>query len=211
MFNLTEFISTGKNYCDDFFAQNLEVILGSFRQINNTLSRMPEKCSPEVYYKKVRPYIFGFENVVYDGVPSCSFFSGKKEQTFRGETGAQSSIIPSVLAALGIKHKSSMLTEHLDDMRRYMPPSHRGFIKHLEESTSIREFLTKQKDLSNYIKNVYNAVVDELCKFREIHFSYAVDYIQKKCDNPSGTGGTPYVKWLNDLVQETKTHHLKVV
>ena len=45
---------------------------------------MPEGCSAEVYFKKVRPYIFGFTDIVYEG---CF---GDVPQSYRGETGAQS-------------------------------------------------------------------------------------------------------------------------
>jgi indoleamine 2,3-dioxygenase len=209
IYNLTEFLDSGKAPNDDFFAENLEVICSSFKGINTVLERMPEKCSPDVYFRKVRPYIFGFENVVYENVPSCSFFSGAKEQSFRGETGAQSSIVPAVLAAFGVKHQQSILTHHLDDMRKYMPRNHRGFVSHLEgSSVNIRDGIINNK-LDKYVRATYNNIILQLCRFREIHFGYAVDYIQKKCDNPTGTGGTPYVKWLKELTEETKSYLLK--
>jgi hypothetical protein len=40
---------------------------------------------------------------------------------FRGETGAQSSIMPTLVAFMKIPHRPSMLTNHLADMRKYMP------------------------------------------------------------------------------------------
>ena len=33
---------------------------------------------------------------------------------------------------------------------------------------------------------------------------YAVNYIEKKVDNPLGTGGTPYIPWLKQLIEETR-------
>ncbi len=59
----------------------LETAAGSMALMNRTLDRMPEACSPEVYFKKVRPYIFGFTNIIYEG---CF---GNAPQNYRGETG----------------------------------------------------------------------------------------------------------------------------
>jgi site-specific DNA recombinase len=43
---------------------------------------------------------------------------------FRGETGAQSSIMPLLVAFMKIPHCTSMLTTYLIDMRNYMPAEH---------------------------------------------------------------------------------------
>ena len=52
---------------------------------------------------------------------------------FRGETGAQSSIVPSLDAALGILHKDDPLRTYLVETRDYMPPKHRAFIEAIEQ------------------------------------------------------------------------------
>ena len=85
-----------------------------------TLRRIPEKMDPALYYKTFRPYIRFFEGVVYEGVDSLPL-------NFRGETGAQSSVIPTVVAFLKVPHQPSMLTDHLADMRRFMPERTSGF------------------------------------------------------------------------------------
>jgi indoleamine 2,3-dioxygenase len=176
----------------------MDQALAGLRAMNRTLNRMPEGCSPEVYFRKVRPYIFGFTDVVYEG---C----GDGPRTYRGETGAQSSIIPTVLSALGIRHQSSLLTQHLADMRDYMPAPHRRFI---EEQPSIREDVVRlARDGGPHgrrLREQYNAGVQEVIAFRSRHFEYAVNYIQKKVANPLATGGTPYVPWLHQLIEETK-------
>ena len=56
------------------------------------LRRIPEKMDPALYYKTFRPYIRFFENVVYEGVETGPL-------DFRGETGAQSSIMPTARGA----------------------------------------------------------------------------------------------------------------
>src|SRR5262249_32252511 len=103
------------------------------------------------------------------------------------ETGAQSSIVPTMLRFLGIQHKNSLLTAHLEDMLNYMPAPHREFIR---ETVSVRDFVIKHR---GELKDVYNKCLDELIAFRTRHFEYAVNYIEKKVDNPIATGGTPYI------------------
>src|SRR5207247_235586 len=123
----------------------LEATRASLNAMNQTMLRMPEGCRPEVYFRKVRPYIFGFTNVVYEGCADTS------PRTYRGETGAQSSIVPTMLAALGVRHKDSLLTTHLEDMRQYMPAPHREFIR---EQRSVRDYVARFG--SNRLRELYN-------------------------------------------------------
>jgi indoleamine 2,3-dioxygenase len=184
-------------------ARSLEQIHGGLKAMNRTMARMPEGCSSEVYFRKVRPYIFGFDNIIYEG---CF---GDVPQSFRGETGAQSSIIPAVNAALGIRHKDSLLTRHLDDMRNYMPAEHRRFIEsQVSVRARVKEVVGHNESDAALVKDLYNACVAEVIAFRSRHFEYAVNYIQKKVDNPLATGGTPYITWLKQLIAETETHYL---
>jgi indoleamine 2,3-dioxygenase len=179
-------------------ADRLETTAASLHAMNQTLNRMPEACSPDVYFRKVRPYIFGFNDLVYEG---CF---NNVPQSYRGETGAQSSIVPTMLMALGIEHQNSMLIQHLEDMRKYMPAPHREFIL---TQPSVRDEAIRHQDEPR-VKDAYNACIREMIAFRSRHFEYAVNYIEKKVDNPIATGGTPYVPWLRQLIEETKAFYL---
>jgi hypothetical protein len=54
-------------------------------------------------------------------------------QQLYGETGAQSAILHSLDAALGIQHDAcSWMRRYVQDMRQYMPPQHRRFVASLE-------------------------------------------------------------------------------
>ncbi len=175
----------------------------SFKSVNETLKRMPEGCRPDVYFERVRPYIFGFDDVVYE---NCF---KNEPMSFRGETGAQSSIIPFAQTILGVKHKQTMLVEHLKIMRQYMPEPHRKLL----EDAGNNEFnlWDSLKDKSVYPashRELYNDFLKEFITFRKQHIQYAVDYIQKKVVNPKGTGGTPYVPWLYQLVEESESFYL---
>ena len=175
-------------------------IATGLRKMRDTLDRMPEECSPDVYFREVRPYIFGFEDVVYEG---CF---NDQPQSYRGETGAQSSIIPALLALLGIEHKDSILTRHLSDMQAYMPKDHRRFVLQMESGGSLRNFLASHRVPE--LVEAYNRCVRELFGFRSTHLLYAITYIQAKVANPAGTGGTPYMDWLGQLRDETLSNLL---
>ena len=114
---------------DDALQTHLEVINTSMKKVNGIFKRVPEKCDPYVYYHRVRPYIFGWKNnpdlpmgLIYEG------FYKNKPQQFRGETGAQSSIIPLLDALFDVKHKKDSLRDYLEEMLLYMPPAHRELI-----------------------------------------------------------------------------------
>lgn len=182
----------------------LDTMGNCMSKVNKTMDRMTENCSPEIYFNRVRPYIFGFQNVNYEGTDMGLV-------SFRGETGAQSSIIPAMQSVLGIMHKQSMLTDHLTDMRNYMPAPHRKFLESLEENFASKNHITIRESVLNNpsLHETYNECLNQFIKFRKTHLQYAVDYIEKKVDDPTGTGGTPYIKWLSELIKESEEYLIK--
>ena len=162
------------------------------------LRRIPEKMSPALYYKTFRPYIRFFEGVEYEAeVPGAQVAAGSAalvRMNFRGETGAQSSIVPMLVAFMKIPHRPSMLTNHLADMRNYMPAEHRRLLETVESMPGVRGLASKHN---------YNAVLDAIAEFRSVHIGWAQEYINRWTDDPRGTGGTPYMKWLKQLIEET--------
>ncbi|MDZ4785753.1 MAG: hypothetical protein SGJ02_06730, partial [bacterium] len=149
--------------CDQLDSQGLINALKdvsiSLININKTMDRMTEHCDPYIYYNRVRPYIHGWKDnpstpngIIYDGVIE---YKGHP-QKFRGETGAQSSIIPALDALLGIHHDNDPLRHYLNEMRDYMPPKHNEFIKSVEAHGSIRNFVSKNKETNIELKDIYN-------------------------------------------------------
>lgn len=175
------------------------------------LGRMPERCDPYIYFHRVRPYIFGWRNnpslpdgVVYEGVDEYKGVG----QKFRGETGAQSAIIPAMDGVLGIEHERDELREYLMEMRTYMPPKHVAFIQAVEAGPSVRNFVTTVKKSS--LTQVFNDCIELVANFRAMHLQYAGTYIHAQAQatpgNPSavGTGGTPFMIYLRKHRDETK-------
>ena len=202
--------------CDQDTPENeisnlLQKICLSMRRVNEVFSRMPEKCDPYIYYHRVRPFIFGTKDnpdlkngLVYGGQ------FDNEPQFFRGETGAQSSIIPSLDGALQIAHTKDHLRHYLNEMRDYMPPKHREFISKLEKKSQVKKLVENSKRLSEQ----YNECLEEIRAFRAMHLEYAGTYIHKQSQikNPfgrggstiTGTGGTPYMTYLKKHRDETE-------
>jgi indoleamine 2,3-dioxygenase len=104
--------------------------------------------------------------------------------------------MPSLVALMKIPHQPSLLTNHLADMRNFMPAEHRALIAEIEAIPDVR-------DLAG--AGPFNAVLDAMAEFREVHFGWAQEYINKYTDDPRGTGGTTYMHWLQQLIDETKS------
>jgi len=183
--------------------------------INALFNRMPERCDPYVYFERVRPYIHGWKDnpalpdgVIYEGVERY----GSKAQAFRGQTGSQSSIVPSMDAVLGVGHAADPLRAFLDQLHEYRPRGHRKFIDDVRASSGLRAFAKKVG--SSGLNAAYNANVQAVADFRTRHLEYAASYINKQGlkhagnDTEVGTGGTPFMRYLKKHRDETKANLL---
>ncbi len=184
-----------------------------------TLVRMPERCDPFIYYHRVRPYIHGWKNnpalpngIVYEGVKDFQ----DVPQFFRGETGAQSSIIPALDAALGIAHVEDPLTVFLAEISHYMPPAHRAFLEMLKNHQDhdgqppLSGYIMDHKSRNPGLWQAYHQCVQLLARFRATHLDYAAAYIHQHSEtqssNPTsvGTGGMPFMEFPSKHLEGTK-------
>jgi len=189
---------------------SLEEVAGALEAMLASLRRMPERCDPYVYFHRVRPFIHGWKNhpalpngVAYEGVAELS-----GSQKLRGETGAQSTIVPLMDALLGVAHAPDPLREYLDEMRAYMPPGHRAFLAHVEVDGGVRCAVLELRGSHPELAEIYDACLRWLEAFRSLHLEYAASYIHAQAGrgaNPSdvGTGGTPFMKYLAKHRDET--------
>ena len=189
----------------------LNRIVISMKKVNEIFARMPEKCDPYIYYHRVRPFIFGTKD--NPDLKNGLIYKGEFEnqpQFFRGETGAQSSIIPSLDGALQITHTKDHLRHYLNEMRDYMPPKHREFMEVLEKNSQVKKIIKESAKLTS----LYNDCLEEIRAFRAMHLEYAGTYIFKQAQikNPfgrggstiTGTGGTPFMAYLKKHRDETE-------
>lgn len=203
-------------------ADTLRLIAQSVENAESALGRMPEFCHPDVYYIRVRPYIFGLNlrssgrQVIFEGLEE-----GKRMPVLRGETGAQTPSFPALWAAMGIEFSDDHLKQHVLHMREYMLPNHRAFIEAIERGPSIRSFvlgcICEKRKGSSALKEAYNRVIVALHKYFRLHRVYADLYINKKArkytvhkeQGAYGTGGTPYMEYLTKHCQEILAHRIR--
>lgn len=198
----------------------LKIIATTIEKMVAILARMPECCDPHVYYQRVRTFIFGWMH--NPALPNGVFYEGVKEwdgvgQKFRGETGAQSSIIPSLDAGLGVAfEKDNPFYQHLLGLRQYMSPKHQAFIATLEknsETVNVHQYVLIHAKTHPALAEWYNACMDQNHRFREMHLNYAKDYIFKQAEKlasptQTGTGGTPFVKYLDQHCKDILAHKI---
>ncbi|MEI6643881.1 MAG: indoleamine 2,3-dioxygenase [Novosphingobium sp.] len=188
----------------------LDQMVGIWAGINAIFDRMPEQCDPYIYFRRVRPYIHGWKDnpalgagLVYEGVERL----GGRPQAYRGQTGSQSSIVPSMDALLGVGHAADPLKAYLDELHIYRPTGHRRFIEDVRAASTLRGFVSRTGHKG--LTDAYNAAVQAVADFRSRHLEYAASYINKQGsksagNNPDvGTGGTPFMKYLKKHRNET--------
>jgi indoleamine 2,3-dioxygenase len=184
---------------------------GAWERIYAVFSRMTERCDPYVYFHRVRPYIHGWANnpalgegLIYEGVER---FAGKP-QAFRGQTGSQSSIVPSMDALFAVGHSDDPLKRFLDELHQYRPVAHRRFIEDLARHSTLRAFVERANIPA--LRDAFNACLEQVARFRTRHLEYAASYINKQAgsiagnDPDVGTGGTPFMKYLKKHRDENR-------
>jgi indoleamine 2,3-dioxygenase len=194
---------------------SLALINTGWDDVNAIFDRMPERCDPYVYFHRVRPYIHGWKDnpalgagLIYEGVAE----TGGQPQAFRGQTGSQSTIVPSMDALLGVGHAADPLRTFLDELHIYRPPAHRTFVDKVRALSNLRAFVQASGNAN--LREIYNSNIRSLARFRTRHLEYAASYINKQGkdsvgnDTDVGTGGTPFMKYLKKHRDEAEQHLL---
>ena len=198
---------------DEQIMTNLTVMASALNTMQALLERMPERCEPFIYYHRVRPFMFGWRDnpllpvgLIYTGVEAW----GDRPVQFRGETGAQSAIVPALDAFLGISHEFDEMRAYLLEMRDYMPAPHRQLILDLETASNLRAYIQNSNRAS--LREAYNLTVQALGAFRRLHIEFAARYIIAPAKGAAagevGTGGTPFTVYLKKHIRETERHLL---
>jgi indoleamine 2,3-dioxygenase len=141
--------------------------------------------------------IFG-QGLVYDG---C--FNNEPQQ-YRGQTGAQDSIIPMIDIFSGIVdfYPDNKLTEYLLDLRSYRPRCIQIFFNDLRNHYKINPMFKQLTDAKCYEGLVYLLkIVDEVYLFRNGHWQFVQKYIMSNTRYAFATGGTPITTWLINQIE----------
>ena len=122
--------------------------------------------------------------------------------SYRGETGAQDSIIPSIDNLFQLKYPRNKLTEYLYDLRSYRPKDHQEYINYCgyyADELGFKEYVYENsKSCILLLKNL-----NCLRMFRKKHWNLTKKYIIQNTKHPVATGGTPITTWLPNQLGAT--------
>ena len=193
----------------------LASVAGVMKNINKRRREMWEASRPE-RYNDFRVFIMGIkgntelfgDGLVYDG---C--FDNKPQQ-FRGQTGAQDNIIPTVDIFSGVVdyYPENKLTEYLMDLRTYRPVCIQDFFNDLRRHYSARPVfleLEKQGDVNGLLYLLQ--IVDEIYLFRNGHWNFVQRYIMANTKFENATGGTPITSWLVNQIDAVLKYEEKIM
>lgn len=182
---------------------SLRKCLSSMKKINERRQIMWQ-ASRWKHYNDFRVFIMGIkgneeifgEGVVYEGV-------SEKPVQYRGQTGAQDNIIPTVDIFTGVidYYPSNDLTKYLLDLRSYRPKCIQRFFSDLKDEM-------KNNLLFNSLKESKNEeglclliqILDEIYYFRNGHWQFVQKYIMANTKYAKATGGTPIISWIPNQI-----------
>ena len=187
------------------FNRNLNNHFEIFYSIISTLQTM-WKASKYSDYLSFRTFIMGqIGNKKCYPDEKLIFELGDEETvdfSFRGETGAQDSIIPSVDNFLQLSYPENKLTEYLYDLRKYRPKDHQEYINFMRENSELlkfKEYCMEDAESSLILLKNLNC----LRMFRKKHWNLTKKYIIQNTKHPVATGGTPITTWLPNQLGAT--------
>jgi len=186
----------------------LHVIADTLLTMLKVLVRVRENCDPHIFFNRVQPFMQGMRAVVYEGVERLA----GRPMNFPGGSGAQSTLLPLLDAALGIKHAEDALIAYLHELRNYMPPEHQSFLSQVESGPVIRDYVVDVRDRA--LTDRYDHCIEALGNFRAEHLTMSMEYMQRparaqaSARGEHGTGGSPFAGYLKKHRDETFAHRL---
>ncbi|XP_071079876.1 myoglobin [Haliotis cracherodii] len=178
--------------------------------MQTALARMNENLTPEHFYNGVRPFLNGFGGpaspisggLVYEGVSD-------KPVTMIGGSAAQSSTMQVLDGLLGITH-SPEKQAFLDEIRNYMPPSHKQMLADLTNMPrKVPQVVAETKDAN--LTKAFNGCVAAFVQYRSYHIQVVTKYIvtASKSDSPKSlaykdTGKSDLIPFLKEVRDDTE-------
>jgi indoleamine 2,3-dioxygenase len=192
--------------------EGLTSVLAALTKINAVMETMWAKSSP-MAYTSFRTFIFGItsqsmfpDGVVYEGL------NDGKPMSFRGESGANDSMVPLMDNLLQLPLPDTPLTEILRDFREYRPSNHKAFllfVKERAQELDLKRFALEpeqtdseeEKEQVRESRSLWIQVLNQVRDFRWRHWCFAREYILKRTSHPTATGGSPIVTWLPNQLE----------
>jgi indoleamine 2,3-dioxygenase len=193
--------------------EGLTSILGAMTKINAVMETMWNKSRP-TEYTSFRTFIFGItsQSMFPDGVVYAGLNDGKP-LSFRGESGANDSMVPLMDNFLQVPMPSTPLTEILQDFRQYRPSNHKAFLHFVKDRSLELDLKTfalgaraassgeEERELLRESRSLWLQILNQVRDFRWRHWCFAREYILKRTSHPTATGGSPIVTWLPNQLE----------
>jgi indoleamine 2,3-dioxygenase len=162
------------------------------RHMKVILLDIKKKCSPEVFYHQIRPWLRGEDSQggrkwIFEGIDQDPSLAEPVE--LLGSSAGQSSIFQALDIFFGVDHYSSPEEliglgqgSLLKRMRLYMPRHHRNFLTHLENNPRpLRQLVTSissgVSDSDQALLKTYNDAVLSLKELRSSHMNIVALFI----------------------------------
>ena len=201
VFETLEIIGSNR-YEDTKISKNIAISYNAMKNINSRRKLMWE-ASRWKNYNDFRVFIMGIkgnEEIFNEGV----YFQGvdKEPHQYRGQTGAQDNIIPTMDIFSGVInfYPTNELTKYLMDLRSYRPVCVQRFFQDLR--TEIQQIhkdgivgaLNKNKCYESMVYVL--GILEEIYFFRNGHWQFVQMYIMRNTTYNKATGGTPIISWI---------------
>ncbi len=182
-------------------AGGLELVYETIKEMNDRRRTM-WTASNHKNYNSFRAFIMGIqgneeifgEGVVYEG---C----GPEARQYRGQTGAQDDVIPTLDIFTGVigHYPDNMLTKYLLDLRQYRPKCVQAFFQDLEaEAPGLLARIDARGDHESLITLL--RIVEQIYYFRNGHWQFVQKYIMANTKYAKATGGTPIISWIPNQI-----------
>jgi len=169
------------------------------------------KCSEQIFYQILRPLIKSGPLTFDKGE------DGEEKVFLSGPSGAMSSLLPCIDAALGIKMTSEKLQQAMSKFKLSMPKRHQEFLSEIGTSMSIRQRILlgrpaagEQSEHYDALVRSFNRVISRVLDFRWQHWQYVKNFVMKpgNISHAVGTGGTSF-DYLQQHITDTEKARLK--
>ncbi|CAJ1459232.1 unnamed protein product [Effrenium voratum] len=184
-------------------SENWHNLLQALRSLEEALWRLTSVCLPIMFARSpedrtllCEPFLFYFRlrNYIKSLDVRMEGSDGElREFHLHGPSGAMSTILPSVDAALGIRNTSAELREAVKNFEMYVPRAHRDFLNKLRNAPqSVKTFIETRKgsmDENTWfaMAGAYNSCISRVLDFRWKHWSFVEQFIVRPSSSKTTT------------------------
>ena len=144
-------------------------------------------------YAAFRSFIFGIANQPQIFPEGVRYGNEIQPRFYRGESGANDSMIPLLDNFVELTYPKNDLTDALRDFRSYRPNAHIQYLARVQKDA---QRIGIRKLLLEHEPQLYHKLLTQIATFREMHWSMTQKYIIERSEYPVATGGTPITRWL---------------